>query len=608
MRKLLSTDIDGTLLFNAAISQDDLDAMTRWRDAGNLLVPNTGRSVAALHSALSGSDLAFDYSVLYTGAALADGGYDVDDYRDVAPEIGTLADFDRMVAALHAAGIRVMVDLVPNHSSDRHEWFRAALAGGPDAPERALYHFRDGAGPDGAEPPNDWRSMFGGSAWEPVDDVGPDGAPLTGPGAPRPRQWYLHVFTPQQPDLNWDNPAVHEDFLTTLRFWCDRGADGFRVDVAAGMVKDLSAPYRPAAQILWWPLPEDGSHPLFDRDGVHAVYRRWRAFLDSYDPPRFAVAEAGVTASRRPAYAASLGQAFNFQMQDADWSAHSFGWAIDAGLADEAACGSTTWVLGCHDSPRAATRYGFDLADDVPPPGEPDPDYPAAAAQRMARRWISADGAAPAVDAALGERRARAAAMVVMALPGAVYLYQGDELGLPEVPDIPEDRLQDPIARRMREQEKGRDGCRVPLPWTASGTSFGFGPDGGAEPHLPQPADWGGHAVEVEEADAASTLRLYRDGLRLRRRFWGAANAEPLEWVRRDEHVLAFARGRVQCWTAFDADVELPDGEVLLASAPLGLVESSADGGAVGRAVNVLPPAATAWLLAPAPCRRNRRN
>ena len=212
-----------------------------------------------------------------------------------------------------------------------------------------------------------------------------------------------------------------------------------------------------------------------------------------------------------------------------------------------------------------------------------------------------ADGAAPAVDAALGERRARAAAMIVMALPGSVYLYQGDELGLPEVPDIPEDRLQDPIARRMREEEKGRDGCRVPLPWTASGSSFGFGPDGGAEPHLPQPAGWGGRAVEAEEADAASTLRLYRDGLRLRRRFWGAANAEPLEWVRRDEHVLAFARGRVQCWTAFDADVELPDGEVLLASAPLGLVESSADGGAVGRAVNVLPSDATAWLLAPAP-------
>ena len=549
-------------------------------------------------------------------SALADGGYDVDDYREVAPEIGTLEDFDRMVAALHAVGIRVMVDIVPNHTSDRHRWFRAALAGGPDAPERALYHIRPGAGPGGSEPPNDWRSMFGGSAWERIDDVGPDGAPLTGPGTSRPYQWYLHIFAPEQPDLNWDDPVVREDFLATLRFWSDRGVDGFRIDMAPGMAKDMSEPHRPMAEIPWWPLPDDGSHPLFDRDEVHDIYRHWRAALDSYDPPRFAVAEAGVTASRRPAYAASLGQAFNFQMQDADWTARSVAWAIDAGIADQAACGSTTWVLGCHDTPRVATRYGFDLADDDSPE-EPDLDYPAGIAQRLARRWIRADGlegaegtegAAPACDPARGEHRARAAAMVVMALPGAMYLYQGDELGLPEVPDIPEDRLQDPIARRMREQEKGRDGCRVPLPWTASGTSFGFGPDGGAEPHLPQPADWGGHAVEVEEADAASTLRLYRDGLRLRRRFWGAANAEPLEWVRRDEHVLAFARGRVQCWTAFDADVELPDGEVLLASAPLGLVESSADGGAVGRAVNVLPPAATAWLLAPAPCRRNRRN
>ncbi|WP_229118600.1 glycoside hydrolase family 13 protein [Actinomyces israelii] len=536
-------------------------------------------------------------------SALADGGYDVDDYRDVAPEIGTLADFDHMVTALHAAGIRVMVDIVPNHSSNRHAWFRAALAGGPDAPERALYHIRPGAGPHGAEPPNDWRSMFGGSAWERIDDIGPDG-PLTGPGTPRPYQWYLHIFAPEQPDLNWDSPAVREDFLATLRFWCDRGVDGFRIDMAPGMVKDMSEPYRPMAEIPWWPLPDDGSHPLFDRDEVHDIYRRWRAVLDSYDPPRFAVAEAGVVASRRPAYAASLGQAFNFQMQDADWTARSVGWAIDAGLADEAVCGSTTWVLGCHDTPRVATRYGFDLADDVAP-GGPDPDYPAGIAQRMARRWISADGiegAAPACDPARGERRARAAAMIVMALPGAVYLYQGDELGLPEVPDIPEDRLQDPIAHRMRGQEKGRDGCRVPLPWTASGGSFGFGPAGGARPHLPQPAGWGERAVEVEEADPGSMLHLYRQGLRLRREVWSPAGAAPLEWVRRDECVLAFSRGGVQCWTAFGADVGLPAGEVLLASAPLAVVGADDDGeaiGCTGKAVNVLPADATAWIRVP---------
>ena len=533
-------------------------------------------------------------------SALADGGYDVDDHRDVDPRIGTLADFDRLVAALHAAGIRIMVDIVPNHSSNRHAWFRAALAGGPDAPERALYHVRPGTGPGGTEPPGDWRSMFGGSAWERIDDRTPDGAPLTGPGTPRPCQWYLHVFAPEQPDLNWDHPAVREDLLTTLRFWCDRGVDGFRVDFAPGMAKDMSEPYRPMAEIPWWPLPEDGSHPLLDRDEVHDIYAAWRALLESYDPPRFAVAEAGVAASRRPAYAASLGQAFNFQMQDADWTARSVGWAIDAGVADEAACGSTTWVLGCHDTPRVTSRYGFDLADDVPP-GDPDPAYPAGIAQRMARRWISADGAAPVSDPIRGERRARAAAMIVMALPGAMYLYQGDELGLPEVPDIPEGRLQDPIAFRMRGKEKGRDGCRVPLPWTATGDSFGFGPDGGAEPHLPQPVGWGAHAVAVQEADPDSTLSLYRDGLRLRRRVWGAANGEPLEWVRRDERVLAFARGGVQCWTSFDADVPLPDGDVLLASVPLGCVESDGDGGNLERAVNVLPADATAWIRPAAP-------
>ena len=537
-------------------------------------------------------------------SALADGGYDVDDHREVAPEIGTLEDFDRMVAALHAAGIKVMVDIVPNHTSDRHQWFHAALAGGPDAPERALYHIRPGAGPGGSEPPNDWRSMFGGSAWERIDDVGPDGAPLTGPGAPRPWQWYLHIFAPEQPDLNWDHPAVREDFLDILRFWCDRGVDGFRVDAAPGMAKDLSEPYRPVAEIPWWPLPDDGSHPLFDRDEVHDIYRQWRTVLDSCSPPRFAVAEAGVVASRRPAYAASLGQAFNFQMQDADWTARSVGWAIDAGVADEAACGSTTWVLGCHDTPRVTSRYGFDLADDVPP-GDPDPAYPAGIAQRMARRWISADGAAPVSDPIRGERRARAAAMIVMALPGAMYLYQGDELGLPEVPDIPEDRLQDPIAHRMREEEKGRDGCRVPLPWTAAGSSFGFGPDDGAEPHLPQPAGWGEHAVEVEEADPDSILHVYREGLRLRREVWGAAGsaeAERLQWVRRDERVLAFSRGGVQCWTAFGADARLPAGEVLLASAPLAVVEPDGDeeglDGAAG-AVNVLPADATAWIRVP---------
>ncbi|ARD42581.1 glycoside hydrolase family 13 protein [Actinomyces gaoshouyii] len=557
-------------------------------------------------------------------SALADGGYDVDDYRDVAPEIGTLADFDRMVATLAAHGIRVMVDIVPNHTSNRHPWFRAALAGGPDAPERALYHVRPGTGEGGTEPPNDWMSMFGGPAWERIEDTGPDGRPLTGPGTARPYQWYLHIFAPEQPDLNWDHPRVRADFLATLRFWADRGVAGFRVDVAPGLAKDLTEPFRPFERIPWWPLPADGSHPLFDRDAVHAIYRDWRALLDSYDPPRFAVAEAGVWPSRRAAYAASLGQAFNFQLQDADFTAASFRWAIEAGLADLATTGSTTWVLGCHDTPRVATRLGFDLtADDAPE--DCDPDYLGGIGQRIARRWLMNDGAAPFCDAALGRRRARAAAMVEMALPGSMYIYQGDELGLPEVPDIPEDRLADPIAHRMRDKEKGRDGCRVPLPWTAGGGSHGFGPDGAAEPHLPQPAGWGAFAIETQEAQEtrrireadgegragaassampgpatapSSMLSLYRAGLALRRSAWAEAGREA-RWLETGGSALAFARGDLQCWIAFEGPVALPAGDVLLASAPLEAPVAPAAPEARAGGQVILPADAAAWIRVP---------
>ncbi|MDO5063575.1 MAG: glycoside hydrolase family 13 protein [Actinomyces bowdenii] len=557
-------------------------------------------------------------------SALADGGYDVDDYRDVATQIGTLEDFDTMVEALHEAGIRVMVDIVPNHSSNRHEWFRAALAGGPDAPERDLYHVRPGAGPDGVEPPNDWRSIFGGPAWERIEDRDAQGRALTGPGTGRPYQWYLHIFAVQQPDLNWDHPAVREHFRGTLRFWADRGVDGFRIDAALGMAKDMSEPYRPFVEIPWWPLPEDGSHPLFDRDEVHEIYREWRTILEDYDPPRFAVAEAGVAASRRAAYAASVGQAFNFQMQDADFTPASYRWAVQAGLDDLERCGSTTWVLGCHDVIRVASRYGFDpreaSAQDAGPapagqagerdprrgatqeagasphaqgtedPGPYDPaqgEEPAGVSLALARRWVVANGVAPVGDAAAGRRRALAGALLVMALPGSMYLYQGDELGLPEVPDIPEDRLQDPIALRRRTVEKGRDGCRVPLPWTPAGSSWGFGPEDGAEPHLPQPPSWGSLSVQSQEGRAGSALELYRQGLALRRQVWGAANEEPLTWLETPDHVLAFARGGVQCWTAFGAPVELPAGEVILSSAPIDADARPA----------VLPADATAWLL-----------
>ncbi|MDP3892504.1 glycoside hydrolase family 13 protein, partial [Nocardioides sp.] len=384
-------------------------------------------------------------------SALADGGYDVDDYRAVDPRLGTLADFDEMTQTLHAAGIRVIVDIVPNHTSDRHEWFREALASPPGSPARDRYIFRDGSGPDGAQPPSDWHSVFGGSAWQQV----PDG------------QWYLHIFAPEQPDLNWDNPEVRADFLDTIRFWADRGVDGFRVDVAHALTKDLAEPLPSRHDLPDEPV-SSGQHPLWDRDEVHEIYAEWRRVFDEYDPPRTAVAEAWVHPARRARYASAegLGQAFNFDLLGAPWDAQEFHAIIDANLAEAARSGaSSTWVFSNHDVVRHASRYGLPGAEVVDPPGGDD--------ARKGREWLLSNGSEPVLDAELGLRRARAATLLMLALPGSAYVYQGEELGLHEVADLPEEALQDPTWVRSQGQEKGRDGCRVPLPWTTGGSSYG---------------------------------------------------------------------------------------------------------------------------------------
>ena len=469
-------------------------------------------------------------------SALADGGYDVDDHRDVDPRLGTLADFDGMVAALHAAEIKVIVDIVPNHTSNLHRWFVEALAAGRGAPERDRYLFRDGREPGGAEPPNDWQSIFGGSAWAPAGDG----------------QWYFHCFAAEQPDLNWENEEVREDFRQTVRFWADRGVDGFRIDVAHGLRKDLSEPYPPWGEIADM-IRIDGSHPLWDRDDVHEIYADWRRILDSYDPPRYAIAEADVHPTRRARYASpdSLGHAFNFALQDADWRIEHYVQVINTGLADMISYGSTTsWLLGCHDISRVASRYGLPLADDRP-------------AYRVARDWLLTDGTTPRLDRALGERRVRAAIMILLALPGSAYIYQGDELGLHEVADLPREALEDPVASRST-TDKGRDGCRVPLPWSAAAPSYGFGSQAA---HLPQPDWFAAYAVSVQEADPDSTLNLYRRALGLRGLFSGSE----LSWVESEPSVLHFARpGGVRCLTNFGAEpVALPAGEILLSSGPL---------------------------------------
>ncbi|SHI55225.1 alpha-glucosidase [Tessaracoccus bendigoensis DSM 12906] len=487
-------------------------------------------------------------------SALADGGYDVDDYRDVDPKIGTLDEFDEMVAALHAAQIKVVVDIVPNHSSNRHEWFKAAVAAGKGSPERERYIFRDGKGEAGELPPNAWPSGFGGPAWEQV--IEPDGSQ---------GQWYLHLFAKEQPDFNWDHPDVHADFLKTLRFWSDRGVDGFRVDVAHGLKKNLDPAFDAIARILeGTDLFGDGQHPLWDRDEVHEVYAEWRAVFNEYDPPRTAVAEAWVAPHRQARYSSpeGLGQTFNFDLLRARFESDHFYEIIDRNLRAAAEIGgSTTWVFSNHDVVRHATRYGLDgegMSAAAPGGG-------ATMGGNDGKRWLL-DGGDPAdVDQAKGLRRARAATLFMLALPGSAYLYQGEELGLQEVGQIPDEARQDPAFFRSEGREIGRDGCRVPLPWTREGGSFGFGP-GGA--HLPQPAWLGDFAVDVEEGDPGSTLTLYRQALALRHEL---ECAESLTWFEQTATTLGFERPNGWCAVMnFGTEpVELPEGTVLVSSGPL---------------------------------------
>ncbi|WPR64480.1 glycoside hydrolase family 13 protein [Glutamicibacter protophormiae] len=480
-------------------------------------------------------------------SALADGGYDVDDYRNVDPRLGTLEDFDAMAAALHQAGIKVIVDIVPNHSSNRHKWFQAALASPKGSPERERYIFRDGLGANGELPPADWESVFGGPAWAPVGDG----------------QWYLHLFAPEQPDFNWANPEVREDFLTTLRFWSDRGVDGFRVDVAHALTKDIAERDLPTKAQLD-AMPWDGSHPIWDRDEVHEIYAEWRALFNEYTPPRIAVAEAWTDADRRPAYArsTSLGQAFNFDLLQADFLPEAFKNIITFNLDQAAAAGSsTTWVYSNHDVVRHATRYALE------PAGDPE----------AARKWLLQGADASVADTTLGLRRARAATLLQLALPGSAYLYQGEELGLPEVHEIPDEQRQDPTFFRNRDVDLGRDGCRVPLPWESTGSSLGFG-GGGA--HLPQPAVFAGLSVAAQEGVPGSTLELYRSALALRRELH---SGESLAWLPSAPGVLTFSRpnGWI-CITNFSAEPQQLPSAPLLASGEL----------VDGR----LPAATTAWL------------
>ena len=489
---------------------------------------------------------------------MADGGYDVADYRDIEPLFGTLADADAMLADAHGLGLRVIIDIVPNHSSDQHRWFQAALAAGPGSPERERYVFRPGRGEHGELAPTDWESAFGGPAWTRL----PDG------------EWYLHLFAPEQPDFNWENPEVVAEFEDILRFWLDRGVDGFRIDVANSLKKDQSFPDvgSEAEAVL---VPHEGPHhPFWDRDEVHEVYRGWRSVSDAFGADRTFVAEAWVDSPDRLARytrADELHTAFNFAFVRAPWDAAELRATIDKCLDAAAVVGApATWVLSNHDVTRHATRYarldstGGGVTDEA----RVGPDTP--------------------LDPALGLRRARAATLLMLALPGSAYVYQGEELGLPEVVDLPEDVLADPIWERSGHRVRGRDGCRVPIPWTTDGPSLGFG---SGDPWLPQPGSFAGLSVQAEQGVAGSTLELYRSALAHRR---GLTVAQTVDWLPSPEGSLTFRRlaadgSSVVCVVACtDAAVPLPAyDEVLVASTDL---EHGPDG------ETWLPGDAAVWL------------
>jgi alpha-glucosidase len=460
---------------------------------------------------------------------MADHGYDVADPRDVDPMFGTLADFDDLLAAAHDRGLRVTVDIVPNHYSSAHPWFVEALAAPAGSAARDRFIFRDGRGSDGAEPPNNWQSTFGGSAWTRVADG----------------QWYLHLFTPEQPDLNWRNPEVGDDMERTLRFWLDRGVDGFRIDVAHGLFKAVDLPDNPTG--LAPDLMSESAEPtgMWNQPEVHDVYRRWRTVCDGYAHSPMLVGEVWIGDAAEQARYVRPGElhlVFNFRLLFSSWEPAEMAKAVEHSTEELQSVGAaSTWVLSNHDVVRHPSRYGG---------GE------------------------------TGRRRARAALLLMLGLPGAAFLYQGEELGLEEV-DLPDEVLQDPIWESSGHTQRGRDGCRVPLPWSGDSPPYGF--TTGERTWLPQPANWSPLTVSAQDGDDSSMLGFYRRALAGRPTTLDTA--APLTWNRRDSVLDITVAGSpgLRCVVNFGHDpVALPAGDVLLASAAL------TDG--------TLPPDAAAWL------------
>ncbi|NTV39200.1 MAG: glycoside hydrolase family 13 protein [Demequinaceae bacterium] len=480
-----------------------------------------------------------------------DAGYDVSDYRQVDPLFGTLEDADALIAAAHGLGLRVIVDIVPNHTSSEHAWFKQALTASPGSPERDRYMFRDGKGPDGALPPNNWISVFGGPAWTRVTEANG-----------RKGQWYLHLFDPSQPDLNWDNEEVRAEFDDVLRFWMNRGVDGLRVDVAHGLIKAAGLPdYIPSPDGGSMGGDEEAATPYWGQDGVHEVWRRWRAVLAEYGPDRILVAEAWIHPLKRMARWVrpdEMHQAFNFAFLECPWDAAAIRGVIDESLAEFGAVGApSTWVMSNHDVVRHASRLAVFGEN---PQGHGIGPLSAFKPDRI-----------------VGLQRARAITLVMLALPGSAYIYQGEELGLPEHVDIPDAARQDPTWYRTDGERYGRDGCRVPLPWLADAPAFGFSTSG--EAWLPQPSDWAALARDAQERSPESTLTMYKNALA--HRHAQGLGAGTVVWVELGPGVVAFDNGPVRVIANLSAAPTPFTGRVLASSSPVH---------------SVIPSATTAWI------------
>jgi alpha-glucosidase len=438
-----------------------------------------------------------------------DHGYDVSNYYDVDPGYGTLEDFDRLVGRAHELQLKVLVDLVPNHTSDQHQWFQAAISA-PDDPHRELYYFAD-ANPDGS-PPNNWESAFGGSAWSKDEASG---------------QWYLHLFAPEQPDLCWWNPKVPEEFERILKFWLDRGADGFRIDVASALFKREDLADRPMIEdALTGKRKQDVAFKIIDQPAVHDVYRAWRRILDGYHPDRVLVGE--IFEPRRQSHYILPDQLnMAFALVRARWNASLWKRSIEVDRrASPGPVAAPSWTQSNHDVVRHVTRLGGGFA---------------------------------------GRARARAALLILLGLPGQVFLYQGEELGLEEV-NVPPDKRQDPIFIHSHGKEAGRDGCRIPLPWHKGRPNAGFS---NTDPWLPMPPGWDRFAVDAQSG-SGSMLAFYRRVLALRGRL-SRMLPNQLRWLPAPEGVLVYEHGRLTVAVNFLARPMALSavGRLMIASHPL---------------------------------------